>query len=324
MHSVKLINGSGSRLLGAQQVRALRIYLGATTFLYAVGVTLTLFPVRENPTLSNPIGGIIAICLGVAALIHLAVRPDRPLPATLAAIAATPMVMAFHQLITAEFSCLIGTMFLAMYLRAFYRPRPAWGLILVLTTACLIALAVAPAPKATTTYVLVPVAIIGAAESFGVVTRALVTAACTDPLTGLLNRAGWDIATGELISRNRSRPVTVTVVALDLDGFKQLNDTYGHLAGDEHLVHCARLWAHAAPSGAVLARLGGDEFAVCIVARDPGDAETFIGQVGQLTPDASVGSAAQPAESADLVELHAHADEALYAAKGRTLRDPQP
>lgn len=147
MYSLSLINGSSRRLLGAQQVRTLRIYLAATTFLYAVGVTFTLFPVRENPTLSNPVGGIVAIGLGVAALTYLAFRPERPLPATLAAIAATPVVMAFHELITAEFSCLIGTMFLAMYLRAFYSPRLAWVLIAVLTSACLVALAVAPAPR---------------------------------------------------------------------------------------------------------------------------------------------------------------------------------
>src|SRR5690349_1518067 len=181
MYPLRLGAGSGRRLVGGQQIRALRIYLAATTFLYAAGVAFTLFPVRENITLSNPVGGIVAIVLGVAALIYLAVRPNQPLPAVLAAIVATPIVMAFHQLITAEFSCLIATMFLAMYLRACHPPRQAWGLVLLLAALCLLALAVAPAPKAATTYLIIPIAIIGAAESFGVMARALVTAACTDP-----------------------------------------------------------------------------------------------------------------------------------------------
>jgi hypothetical protein len=159
----------------------------------------------------------------------------------LAAICATPIVMAFHQLFVAEFSCLIATMSLAMYLRAFYSPRQAWSLVLLLCGLCLLALAIAPAPKAATTYVIVPIAIVGAAESFGVVTRALITAACSDPLTGLLNRAGWEIATNELMARSRSESLTVTVITLDLDGFKQLNDTYGHVAGDDHLIGRAQL-----------------------------------------------------------------------------------
>lgn len=322
MYPLRLVSGSSRRFVGGQQIRALRIYLGATTFLYAVGVVFTLFPVRGHVTLSNPTGGIVAVGMGVAALAYLAYRPDRPFPAVLVAIFATPVVMAFHELVTAEFSCLIGTMFLAMYLRAFYPPRQAWVLVLILSGACLAALAVAPAPKAVTTYVIVPVAIIGAAESFGVVTRALVTAACSDPLTGLFNRAGWEIATGELLARSRSASVTVTVVALDLDGFKQLNDTFGHVAGDAHLADRARQWAEAAPRGAVLARLGGDEFAVCIASRDPAGADRFLAGVRRHTPDASVGVATQRGDVADLTALWAHADSALYAAKGKTLSDP--
>ena len=78
------------RVLGRQNVRLLRIYLGATTFLYVYGVTFTLFPVRTDIAYGNPIGGIVAIALGISALAYLAVKPDRPMPATLAAMAATP------------------------------------------------------------------------------------------------------------------------------------------------------------------------------------------------------------------------------------------
>ena len=78
----------------------------------------------------------------------------------------------------AEFACLIAPMFLAMYLRAFYPLRQAGSLIAVLTGACVIAPAT---PKLTITYGIVAIAIVGAAESFGVVTRALVIAACTGP-----------------------------------------------------------------------------------------------------------------------------------------------
>src|ERR1700721_1966247 len=110
----------GSGFYGGQQARLLRIYLSATTFLFVYGVVFTIFPIRPGIHYANPTGGIVAIGLGVASLAWLAFRPDKPGPATAAAIAATPIVMAFHVATIAEFVCLIAPMFLAMYLRAFY------------------------------------------------------------------------------------------------------------------------------------------------------------------------------------------------------------
>jgi diguanylate cyclase (GGDEF)-like protein len=316
---------AGTGFYGKQQVRLLRIYLGATTFLYTYGVVFTLFPVHRGFKGAHPIGGIVAIVLGLAALLWLAARPDNPAPATVAAMAATPIVMAFHRAITAEFACLIASMFLAMYLRAFYSSRRGTILVAVLAAACVLALAVAPAQKLYyIDYVIFVVAIIGAAESFGFVMRALVTAACTDPLTGLLNRAGWEIGTVDLLTRSRSWAATITVIALDIDNLKQLNDIEGHPAGDEHLIRCAERWRELIPANAVLARLGGDEFAVCIAARagsTPTAAELFVAGVRQHTPETSIGTAvhsckaAEPADPAQIAALYASADASLYTAK---------
>jgi diguanylate cyclase (GGDEF)-like protein len=321
MFPLKLVAGSGRTLAaGGQQVRTLRIYLAATTFLYFAGVAFTLFPVSHDVKLSDPTGGIIAVVLGVAALIHLAIRPQRPGPATAAAIIATPTVMAFHQLMNAQFACLVAAMFLAMYLRAFHSPRQAWILVLTLTTACVAALGVAPSPKLVITYLIVAIGIVGAAESFGGIARGLVAAACTDPLTGLLNRAGWEIATDALLARRRHADAVVSVIALDLDGLKELNDTFGHQRGDQHLIDHARVWADAAPDGAALARFGGDEFVVCMVSRDPGVGERFVAEIARLTPDVSAGLATAPMATADITALYAAADVELCEVKGRTLR----
>ena len=316
---------AGSGFYGTQQARLLRVYLGATTFLYTYGVVFTLFPVHPGFKGSHPIGGIVAIALGLAALLWLAARPDQPGPATAAAMAATPIVMAFHRTITAEFACLIAPMFLAMYLRAFYSPRRGAMLVAVLTGACVLALTVAPAQKLYyLDYVIFVVAIIGAAESFGLVMRTLVAAACTDPLTGLLNRAGWEIGTADLLTRSRSWTATITVIALDIDNLKQINDVEGHLAGDKHLIGCAECWRELTPANAVLARLGGDEFAVCIAERTgstPLAAELFVDGVRLRTPGTSVGTAvhsgdaADPGDPADIAALYASADASLYAAK---------
>lgn len=95
MYRLSSLAGADSHVFGTQRVRLLRIYLSATTFLYLYGVVFTLFPVRADIAYGNPIGGIVAIVLGTSALAYLAIWPDRLMPATVAAIAATPVVMAF-------------------------------------------------------------------------------------------------------------------------------------------------------------------------------------------------------------------------------------
>jgi diguanylate cyclase (GGDEF)-like protein len=321
MYRMRLLDFTGGDFHGAQQIRLLRIYLTLTTFLYCYGTVFAILRIRRDLAYGNPTGGVLAIVLGVAALIWLAVKPNKPGPATLAAIVATPLVMAFHIAITAELACLIAPMFLAMYLRAFYPPRRAAVLIGLLTLAAVVALAVAPFSKLYINYLIWVLAIVGAGESFGLVMRALVTSACTDPLTGLLNRAGWEIATRNLVARRRSPKSTISVVVMDLDGFKKINDTFGHLAGDEHLANRARRWRDLVPRDAVLARLGGDEFAACIAEHGPSSsAEQFVADVGQHTPDTSVGMASQPGDTADIAALYALADAKLYAAKGRNRR----
>jgi diguanylate cyclase (GGDEF)-like protein len=306
----------------SQRVRLLRIYLGATTFLYLYGVFFTIFPVRTDIAYGNPIGGIIAIVLGGAGLVLLAVAPHRLLPATVAAWAATPIVMAFHVSLTAEYVCLIAPMFLAMYVRAFHSPPQAWVMIVGLAAACAVAVGISPAPyTGVITYLIIVVAIIGAAESFGILMRAMFAAACTDPMTGLLNRAGWEIGTTDLMRRARTTSAAVTVVALDIDGLKSLNDTYGHQAGDRRITEYAQHWRRAAPRRAVVARLGGDEFAVGMAGEDPAVVETFLRRIKEHTPEVSVGAATQDSDDADIAALYARADAQLYLSRGRPLRD---
>jgi diguanylate cyclase (GGDEF)-like protein len=304
----------------------MRIYLAATTFLFLYGTVFTIYPIRHDLAYGNPIGGIIAITLGLSGLVFLAIRPNRPMPATWAAITATPIVMAFHVTITAEYVCLIGPIFLAMYLRAFHPPQQAWTLIITLVAACSIAVAIAPAPHAgVITFLIMAVAIIGAAESFGVLMRAMFTAACTDPMTGLLNRAGWEIATADLMARSRrGAPTAVTVVAFDIDNLKRLNDSYGHQAGDQRIIEYAHHWTRLVPRHAVLARIGGDEFAACMIGEAPAVVDEFVRGVRSHTPEVSLGTATQNSTHPNVAQLYVWADAALYESRGRPLRDERP
>lgn len=321
MYRLSSLAGAEGRLFGQQRVRILRIYLGATTFLYAYGVVFTFFPARTDFAYRNPSGAVVAVVLGLSALVLLAIAPDRLWWATVAALAAAPLVMAFQVTLTSEYVSLIGPMFMAMYLRAFHPRRQALLFIGALTAACVVAVAVALAPHVgVSTFLIIVVAIIGAAESFGLLMRAMFTAACTDPLTGLLNRAGWEIATADLIARFEAAPVSVTVVAFDIDGLKSVNDTYGHQAGDRRISEYAQHWRQAAPRHAVLARLGGDEFAACITGEGTEVVEQFLQSIRLNTPAVSLGTATETSQRADIADLHARADTALYESRGRPLR----
>lgn len=121
--------------------------------------------------------------------------------------------------------------------------------------------------------------------------------------------------------------MTVTVIVLDIDNFKTINDTQGHLAGDQHLISRADCWRKLAPANTVLARLGGDEFALCITdhaSLTPGNAERFVAEVRLHTPDTSIGAASARGASADIASLYAIADAALYDAKHRARRRVDP
>ncbi|WP_288412383.1 GGDEF domain-containing protein [uncultured Sphingomonas sp.] len=154
-----------------------------------------------------------------------------------------------------------------------------------------------------------------------------------DPLTGLVNRHGLN----EVLARFDDRSIEpVALVCIDLDGFKPVNDRYGHAAGDAVLVEVAQRLRQASPDQAFIARLGGDEFMVAVRHLPPEAAaalaerirETLSSPPYRIAPDmvapvtASVGYACLPEDAASVDQLRHHADAALYASKrtGRAFR----
>jgi len=138
----------------------------------------------------------------------------------------------------------------------------------------------------------------------------------TDSLTGLPNRRAYESALQAAVRRGR-RGDGVTIALLDLDGFKRLNDTEGHDAGDELLRDAAVAWRAVLRRGDLLARLGGDEFVVVLPGCSPARADEVTRRLVEVTPPGvttSVGVAVwHPGEAPrDTVR---RADEALYRAK---------
>jgi diguanylate cyclase (GGDEF)-like protein len=183
---------------------------------------------------------------------------------------------------------------------------------------------------------LVPV-LAGASRRLGRYVEEIRYRATHDPLTGLANRARLHEAVDEALA-GRADDEHVAVLLIDLDRFKEVNDSLGHDAGDELLCELSARFAAAVPA-ALLARLGGDEFGVVLPATSPSLALAAGAHLRRTleTPfaireipvfvDASVGIALAPEHGAETGQLVRRADVAMYLAKrgrsGVALYDPE-
>ena len=158
--------------------------------------------------------------------------------------------------------------------------------------------------------------------------RRFAEAAMRDPLTGLANRATFDLEIRRRLDAARAAGTVLALAYVDLDGFKPVNDTHGHQAGDEVLRVVARRLESAFRDVDLVARVGGDEFAVILgPAADPPPVAARLehargllaapvdwdGTALQVT--ASIGLAVFPDTAATAEDLVERADEAMYKAK---------
>ncbi|MFC4065763.1 putative bifunctional diguanylate cyclase/phosphodiesterase [Actinoplanes subglobosus] len=151
-----------------------------------------------------------------------------------------------------------------------------------------------------------------------------------DPLTGLGNRAMLHDQLDTAVRHGYETGEPFSLLLIDLDRFKEINDTLGHHTGDELLVEVAQRLDDGCRGDDVVVRLGGDEFAL-IMPTTPDQPEAVEAghrilevlrrpiQLSGLTVDidASIGVAVYPRDGADAAELLQHADVAMYAAKRR-------
>ena len=152
-----------------------------------------------------------------------------------------------------------------------------------------------------------------------------------DPLTGLVNRRGWDDHLTREIARmaRTGRPLSVAI--LDLDRFKAFNDAHGHLVGDQLLKAAAGAWSSALRASDVLARWGGEEFVVLMPETATADATAVLSRMAERTPMDQTFSAGLVTVTSDVDPdaLVAAADRGVYRAKflGRDrieVADPPP
>lgn len=157
-----------------------------------------------------------------------------------------------------------------------------------------------------------------------------------DMLTGLPNRAMFEDRLGQALAQAERAGTSFALLYMDLDGFKPINDTYGHDAGDEVLRQVAHRLTAVLRKSDTVARIGGDEFAILLVDMGQGGGDAaliadkcrdalaspmaFAGR--SLAVGLSIGIAHYPQDGRGAGELLCHADQAMYAAKATVKTAP--
>lgn len=155
--------------------------------------------------------------------------------------------------------------------------------------------------------------------------------AMTDSLTQVLNRRGFNRLAERRIHNAAERGLPICAVMIDLNGFKQINDTYGHDAGDQMLIEVARHFRDNIDSSDLFGRIGGDEFAILQLNVDQETAKRIIqrvanacmrrpvnlGEDGPVPLKFSMGAAycSRPTERTQIADLLSAADEEMYINK---------
>ena len=162
-----------------------------------------------------------------------------------------------------------------------------------------------------------------------IASRKIAHAANHDPLTGLANRSKFNSSVEEVVARVRQNSLRATLLLVDLDGFKLVNDTHGHKVGDELLVGVSKRLRESVRPGDVVARFGGDEFAVILESRTNENVhidkaakrilssleEPFHINGTEICISASIGASVIETDDNPVETAFANADCALYKAK---------
>lgn len=174
-----------------------------------------------------------------------------------------------------------------------------------------------------------PDAITSVGRAYNRMRTQLASIVLTDPLSGCYNRRGFEQQFRRELARAARSHTDIALLAIDLDHFKQVNDTHGHLVGDRVIAEAGELLRANARADDVVARTGGEEFMILAPNTSQDGAQhlalrvveafrrrSFVEPAPRVSVTVSVGVVADAIPNDDIAEdLRARADEALYAAK---------
>jgi diguanylate cyclase (GGDEF)-like protein len=298
----------------------------AMAMIYGVGGAMCLFasvfPISsEAPVaLARALGIVLLLA---SALIFAIGRRMSPRALQVAAIAGTICNSVLVSACTTNYGAALNSfayLWIGIYAGQFFEQRAVRVQCAVIVVASGVSLRISGLPGMVTAWVLVAGSSVLASEALARVNSRLRTQLTTDPLTGMLNRAGFAAASERVRALAVREGLPVTIALIDLDSFKQVNDLQGHAAGDRLLGDLGRAWRSELRGSEVLARFGGDEFALVMPGAAPADADEVLRRLRRASVAGwSVGVVEwDAAETLD--RAMARADAELYRAK-RARRD---
>lgn len=299
--------------------------------IYGVGGAMCLFaavfPISKTaPTTLATVLGVILIA-GAAALARFGTELS-PRGLQIVALAGTICNSILVANCTTAYGAALNSfayIWIGIYAGQFFELRPARFQAAALVVASGVSLWLCGLPGTFTAWTLVAGSSVLATETLARLNKRVRMQLVTDPLTGLLNRAGFVAASERARAIADRGGLPVTIALIDLDEFKQVNDLQGHAAGDELLIDLGQEWRAELRGSEVLARFGGDEFALTLAG---------AGMMGATEVLRRLRLASSTDWSAGVVEWHrgesldramARADEDLYRSKrdSRELREAE-
>ncbi|MDN5856724.1 MAG: GGDEF domain-containing protein [Actinomycetia bacterium] len=240
----------------------------------------------ESATMLALMVGSAGVLAGIILLYAAARTPAIALHITLAATSIfIACFIARATTIEEQLLTTIGFIWVGVYVACFFGRLTTFAHIVFMAGCYVVALVVSPIEPS----VLVATVMMATVSALSAMTNLLVfkmrQLADLDPLTGLLRRGAFMTYAQDDLDNAGRRNTTSSLAMLDLDGFKQINDTVGHSAGDALLTRLSQAWAENVRDGDLLGRYGGDEFALYMPDTSLDEAYAVVRRLDQVHPE---------------------------------------
>ncbi len=262
----------------------------------------------------------LVVALAQVALAGLAVRLRRSIRSLLAiAVLAALLVSALvgeadslSRLVLASSAYI----YLILYAAYAFEPWSMRGLLAVVVLGSIVGGAASPLGLRPVVWLSTVGGIAVAGSVVGHLVTRLRHYATIDSLTGVLTRTAFDAVAATVLAGARRRGESLALAVIDLDEFKNVNDTHGHAAGDAMLGRVVDAWRSRLRSQDLLGRIGGDEFVLLLPGTTRAGAAQVLLDLAEVSPIAfSAGLAAASPEEDDVAALRRRADAGMYEVK---------